>query len=1005
MSDAGNLLQNEFQFGSTAVRIIQGHILKPEVDVDFVVSTDDNYLTMGSGVAGLLRREAGPEYVREAQEQCPVKAGTVVDTSPYDLDQHLPTVKRVLHGTVIDYDTADLPLEQLVYRTTANCLARAEELVGKEKLGLGRILFPAFAMGSGKLSVETCARQMCSAIKTYLAQQRPLKEIYIILHLPPKKTAQPARLAEKEARNQRFVREANLVLGVPYNPALDVRQTRDVYERAIEMQRLEDVITGKVDGKKHAVILGGPQIGKWALLDQFFERAHKPGSAVGHGRRLVKVTFGRVHANTPASFIYRRFLCALGKSEDDADAREEIRRAYADADMDCDRFLQFLEAHSDRYPEVVFLINHLPLLLSMEADDPQDFRDVRTFWGDLDRLQERVRFVCTARMDDQYQALLQRLERLAVHFRDSIEVIELRCVSEQERRDWINDLFQRYLGRTANELEHHFFEEEAGRHPYLISLAGHALIRALKADALANPLRHYDDPRTLAPFLQAARNAMEEPRQAFFDLLMRTSLDAGDRFELRTLTEAVDVEGKRRSLISDIESGDPDAAARWEDLQAKGDLRQALHVDRLRQLEDRGYLVGATDPHIAQFMSNSFATWMMGYFGVGRTRRHDQPTEVVISLLGPEEGLSSEGGMIKTLFRGRGARTITANTPLRHKDLFMRNFDTYIRNALHPTWYPDRGEFPSLEEAGGFILDHFTTGRIRGYLRELPEGSTILLEVDDVLKDIPWELMLEAVYAGEIPARVGRSIVSQRQVSRVDAPVRRDGKIRALLIGDPTDDLDEARTEVQALAQLLRDDGRFEVEPRDVLIGSEDCRVMRLLNQLGSGAYGLIHYSGHSLFEDEQSAWLLKDGKINTFDLTSSLRDAPPVLVFSSSCESAEAGRPRPVRYEDQTFDLPSAFLQAGVEAYVGTLWEVDCLVARQFAEAFYSAFLIEGHALGECLRLARMACKGERNRINWLAFVLYGDPRTTPGELFPPLGQREDETAGPVHVCGGHRL
>ena len=39
------ILTRCFQFGATTVKIIEGNILHPYVDVDAVVSTDDNYLT------------------------------------------------------------------------------------------------------------------------------------------------------------------------------------------------------------------------------------------------------------------------------------------------------------------------------------------------------------------------------------------------------------------------------------------------------------------------------------------------------------------------------------------------------------------------------------------------------------------------------------------------------------------------------------------------------------------------------------------------------------------------------------------------------------------------------------------------------------------------------------------------------------------------------------------------------------------------------------------------
>ena len=54
-----------------------------------------------------------------------------------------------------------------------------------------------------------------------------------------------------------------------------------------QLKRLEEIITGQLDdeaGKRHAVILGGPCIGKQALLDQIYCRARQPGC--GHrGRR------------------------------------------------------------------------------------------------------------------------------------------------------------------------------------------------------------------------------------------------------------------------------------------------------------------------------------------------------------------------------------------------------------------------------------------------------------------------------------------------------------------------------------------------------------------------------------------------------------------------------------------------------------------------------------------------------------------------------------------------
>jgi CHAT domain-containing protein len=109
-------------------------------------------------------------------------------------------------------------------------------------------------------------------------------------------------------------------------------------------------------------------------------------------------------------------------------------------------------------------------------------------------------------------------------------------------------------------------------------------------------------------------------------------------------------------------------------------------------------------------------------------------------------------------------------------------------------------------------------------------------------------------------------------------------------------------------------------------------------------------------------------------------------MIFSSSCSSAATeGFHTPV-YEDQTFDLPGAFLQAGVETYLGSLWDVDSTAARKFVEKFYLAFLDGRYNLGESVRRAKWAIKPDQReqQNDWLAFILFGDPHIFPKDLFP---------------------
>ncbi len=114
-------------------------------------------------------------------------------------------------------------------------------------------------------------------------------------------------------------------------------------------------------------------------------------------------------------------------------------------------------------------------------------------------------------------------------------------------------------------------------------------------------------------------------------------------------------------------------------------------------------------------------------------------------------------------------------------------------------------------------------------------------------------------------------------------------------------------------------------------------------------------------------------------------------MVVSSSCQSAAGVAGQAARYENQTFDLPSAFLQAGVEVYVGTLWSVVSRAAERFVEGFYGGFL-SGKSLGVCLQQGKRAIRGSSVRTDRLAFIMYGDPHARPGELFPAMRPEEKE-------------
>ncbi len=97
-------------------------------------------------------------------------------------------------------------------------------------------------------------------------------------------------------------------------------------------------------------------------------------------------------------------------------------------------------------------------------------------------------------------------------------------------------------------------------------------------------------------------------------------------------------------------------------------------------------------------------------------------------------------------------------------------------------------------------------------------------------------------------------------------------------------------------------------------------------------------------------------------------------------------------------------FVRAGCSAFVGPLWAVQPVVEEAFVSTFYS-HLWAGHSLGEAFRVGRFLAKAAApNSLDWLAYVLFGDPMARPyrpveGQgyaVIEPIGREIDDPLPP---------
>ncbi|WP_448575032.1 macro domain-containing protein [Thermomicrobium sp.] len=138
------------------------------VETEAIVNAANNYLWMGSGVAGAIKRAGGEEIEREAVAQGPISVGEAVVTTA----GRLPFA-AVIHAAAMGYDErgAMIPATpETVYAATRAALTRCAER------SLRSVAFPALGTGVGGLDLTTCAAAMIRAVRDHARSGATLPE-------------------------------------------------------------------------------------------------------------------------------------------------------------------------------------------------------------------------------------------------------------------------------------------------------------------------------------------------------------------------------------------------------------------------------------------------------------------------------------------------------------------------------------------------------------------------------------------------------------------------------------------------------------------------------------------------------------------------------------------------------------------------------------------------------------------------------------------------------------
>lgn len=176
--------------------------------------------------------------------------------------------------------------------------------------------------------------------------------------------------------------------------------------------------------------------------------------------------------------------------------------------------------------------------------------------------------------------------------------------------------------------------------------------------------------------------------------------------------------------------------------------------------------------------------------------------------------------------------------------------------------------------------------------------------------------------------------------------------------------LPHVEDELSRLAELY--DGR-------VLL-NEDFQRPRVEQELGGGAFSIVHIASHASFdsEAENTYVLTHEGKLSMDDLASFVglfrfRDQPLDLLMLSACESAAGD-------ERAALGLSGLAVKAGARSAAGTLWSVNDEAASRLVAHFYETLKTPGISRAEALRRAQrelLETPKFAHPAYWAAFIL----------------------------------
>jgi len=248
--------------------------------------------------------------------------------------------------------------------------------------------------------------------------------------------------------------------------------------------------------------------------------------------------------------------------------------------------------------------------------------------------------------------------------------------------------------------------------------------------------------------------------------------------------------------------------------------------------------------------------------------------------------------------------------------------------------------------------------------------ARIMIIHDVESSKLPFEMLTTPDGSGRPAVQKGisrRLAVNGVSSERLFARPPKTGLLDVLLIVNPTEDLPGTETEAKSVKSIL--DQHQAVVKLTVLKGKE---ATTKAVQTALAQADVLHYCGHAFFNGpgRDESGLILAGRV---PLTLADLEKIPSLPRVAFVNACEAGRVRGSTTTEAAA-FAELFLRSGVEAYLGTYWEVGDTAAASFATGVYTR-LAEGQTLESAVTKSRAELL-KAHEPDWANYILYGDGR-----------------------------